>query len=147
MYTRLPLRRIATAFVEARCNSFLDLLDNVFILALGLVDAGDGIARHAGLVVHVSQEANASAIDRKRHNNIDGQSPGIEIEHRVREEPVIVRCYALTVIRRRLGKIEGIFCTLSNSDLHVAILVQFRAIGLGVQKHSQIRYGTWNPSR
>src|SRR5205823_9594236 len=103
-------RRVTAPIVEPRSDSALDLLDDVVILVLDDVESAAGAARAARGIEDPRAVDDASAVDGERNDDVDRQTPGVEVQHRVGEQE--------EVVRGDVSSLEGIFAIARLRNMH-----------------------------
>src|SRR5437016_14204748 len=88
LFTR---RRITAAVVQPRTDAALHLLDDAVVLMLDVVESAARSLHLAGRVHYPGPVHDARAIDGERDDDVEGQPPRIEVQHRIGEEEEIVR--------------------------------------------------------
>ena len=81
---------IAAAGVEAGFEAAMGGFDDGFVFALDAVEACAGATVEFFGFPDVGEETDFGEIDGEGADDVDGEAPGIEVEHEVGEEPVVV---------------------------------------------------------
>ncbi len=129
MWAGLTSRRVPTAVIGTRFHPLLDALDDELILGLDLVEV---TARALSERCRITDEAvvdDAGSVNGFWDDQIDGQSPGIEVQHETWIEPEIVRSDAFACIRMAFGQVEAGFTLFGDADLEHTPLEQFSPVG------------------
>src|SRR5947207_10661724 len=103
----LPRGRVAPTPVKARAYATLDGFDDRFVFHLDVVQRAARALPASGLVPDVRTELDARAIDRLRTYAVERQSPRIEVEHQVGEDPPVVGRDTSAVIDGARRRVES----------------------------------------
>src|SRR5688500_11023981 len=91
--------RVPAVVVEPRPHAARHSLDDRLVLELDPVAIGTGPPRRSRVVGHVGAEPDPRPRGGERFEDLHRQSPGIEVEHRRRDQPDVVRPDRATEIR------------------------------------------------
>src|SRR5687767_5215549 len=91
VHAALARRRVAASVVQTRANATLNGFDDRLVLALDAVEPGARALFAFARVPDEWEKRHARAIDSEWHDDVHGYAPWVDVEHRCREQPVVVR--------------------------------------------------------
>src|SRR6266581_2475097 len=80
---------IAAAGVEGTFQAAVGGFDDGFVFTLDAVEGSAGAAIEFFGLPDVGEEIDFGEIDGQGADDVDGEAPGVEVEHEVGEEPVV----------------------------------------------------------
>src|SRR5687768_7084446 len=87
-----------SAIIEPRADSTLHRFHNFLVFHLDLVQVATHSLRAQRLVPDVRYERHPGACRPQRAHDVHRETPGVEVQHEVREEPEVERRHPLAVI-------------------------------------------------
>src|SRR5688500_6873911 len=120
--------RIPAAIIEAGSHAALNGLDDFLVFHLDAMQIATGASISQLGLPHVRVKRNLGAAGPERRDDVERQSPRVEVQHQVREQPEVKGRYSLPVIRMSRRQIESGRAGLGDSELQIAVPKSLRAV-------------------
>src|SRR4051812_19424116 len=120
--------RVAPAIIEAGAYSALHRLYHLFVFHLDAVESRSDAALAQRRIPHVRHERDFRPARALRRDDVERQSPRIEVEHDVGEQPEVKRADALARVRMLPRQIERRLTRLGDSELEIPVAKALGAI-------------------
>src|SRR5579872_2277150 len=93
-----PGNRVPSVAIKPRSDTLLHGLDDLFVLELDGIEPRSRAHIIFGRIGDIGEKTDPCPRQAQGFYDIDGQAPGVEVEHQIREDKEVVRGYFLSVV-------------------------------------------------
>lgn len=127
----------SSGLVKGRIDAILNVFYHEFILPFHLFQFTASSFVHFSLVVDIADKRNLGAIKCNGFYDIDGKAPGIEIEHHIRENPVVIGGDVFPIIGMVFRQLKYLRPVVGVPYLKIAVVVNFGGVTAIIQGLAQ----------